>query len=123
MRTYFGARFRDPNLRQRHAAHLRRRGRKVVSARLDNDSPTVARAVARSCANVSQLLLKLRRPLLSSVIVRLFQKRFFSGSSVGDPQRFQISATRMPQAVARAVARSCVVVSRLLPKSRAQFRM
>ena len=41
MRTYFGARFRDPNLRQRHAAHLRRRGRKVVSARLDNDSPTL----------------------------------------------------------------------------------
>ena len=83
----------------------------------------VARAVARSCANVSQLLLKLRRPLFSSVIVRLFQKRFVSGSSVGDPQRFQISATRMPQAVARAVARSCVVVSRLLPKSRQQFRM
>ena len=41
MKTYFGARFRDPNLRQRHAAHLRRRGRKVVSARLDKDSPTL----------------------------------------------------------------------------------
>ena len=60
----------------------------------------VARTVAHSCVDASPLLLKLRHPLLSFVIVRMFQQLFFSGSS---PQRFQISATRMPQAVARAV--------------------
>ena len=75
----------------------------------------VARTVAHSCVDASPLLLKLRHPLLSFVIVRMFQQLFFSGSS---PQRFQISATRMPQAVARAVAHSCVDVSWLLPRSR-----
>ena len=73
----------------------------------------VARTVAHSCVDASPLLLKLRHPLLSFVIVRMFQQLFFSGSS---PQRFQISATRMPQAVARAVAHSCVDVSRLQAK-------
>ena len=76
----------------------------------------VARAVAHSCVDVSPLLLKLRRPLLLFVILRLFQKLSFSGSNARNPQRFQISVTRMPQAVARAVARSCVDASRLQPK-------
>ena len=78
----------------------------------------VARAVAHSCVDVSPLLLKLRRPLLLFVILRLFQKLSFSGSNARNPQRFQISVTRMPQAVARAVAHSCVDVSWLLPRSR-----
>ena len=78
----------------------------------------VAHAVAHSCVDVSPLLLKLRRPLLLFVILRLFQKLSFSGSNARNPQRFQISVTRMPQAVARAVAHSCVDVSWLLPRSR-----
>ena len=76
----------------------------------------VARAVARSCADVSQLLLKLRAPLLAVAICKCLQKLSTSGSDFGNPQRFQVSATLMPQAVARAVVRSCVNASRLQPQ-------
>ena len=76
----------------------------------------VARAVAHSCVDVSPLPPRLRRQLLSFVMLRMFQTLSFSHSDVGSPQRFQIPATRMPQAVARAVAHSCVDVSRLPPK-------
>ena len=55
-------------------------------------------------------------PVLSVAICKCFQKLSFSSSDFGNPQRFQIPATRSPQAVARAVARSCVDASRLQPK-------
>ena len=67
----------------------------------------VARAVAHNCVDVSRLLPKLRHAVVSHVILQMSQKLVFSGSDLGYLERFQIHATRMPQAVARAVAHSC----------------
>ena len=78
----------------------------------------VARAAAHSCADVSRLQPKLRHTLLSLLMLQMFRKLLCSGSDFGNPHRFQTPATRMPQAVAHAVAHSCVDVSPLLLKLR-----
>ena len=79
----------------------------------------VARAVAHSCVGCIVVAAhKLWPALLSLLILRMFQRLEFLGSDFGNPHRFQTPATRMPQAVARAVAHSCVDVSWLLPRSR-----
>ena len=78
----------------------------------------VARAVARSCVDASRLQPKLLHALLSPVVLQMLEKLQLPGSDFGNLNRFQTPATHMPQAVARAVAHSCVDISQLLLKLR-----
>ena len=76
----------------------------------------VARAVARSCVDVSRLQPKLLRALLSLLILQVLEKLGCAASDFGELEGFQIATTPMPQTVAQKVAHNCVVVSRLQPR-------
>ena len=73
----------------------------ICAARLPQ---AVARAVADVRVAAAPLSLKLGLTLLSPAPMQVSHKLWFSSSKFGNPQRFQISAARLPQAVARAGA-------------------